>query len=318
MKNTEEHTEIEPTYCRICQNAENNTAYLAREMMYGLREEFEYFQCGACGCVQIAAFPEEMDAYYPEDYYSFQPKKMSAFEAFAKKEISLNTLKTSNPLGKLLRKAFPGHLLWLNEHCKVDFNSGILDVGCGQGNLLMEMHRYGFRNLTGVDPFIEKDINYSNGVTVLKKQIQDVKDSYDLIMLHHSLEHMPNQDEVFRKLRDILNPDGRIVIRVPVADSAAWEKYGINWVELDPPRHFFLHTKESIDLMAGRHGLKVHHRLYDSSSFEIIGSEKWKRDIPSNDPTPEDLQKEKSRYQKEVEQLNSEERGCRACFYLGR
>lgn len=317
MKNTEEPTEIELT-CRVCQNSIDNTTHIGREMMYGTRQEFEYFQCGECGCLQISEFPENIGAFYPEDYYSFQPKKMGAFEAFAKKEIALSTLKTSNPLGRLLRTAFPGHLRWLNEHCKANFDSGILDVGCGQGNLLLEMRRYGFKNLTGVDPFIEKDIKHKNGVTILKKDLKDVKDSYDLIMLHHSLEHMPDQEAVFDKLRQILNPDGRIVIRVPVADSSAWEKYGVNWVEMDPPRHYFLHTKESIDLMAGRHGMEVKHRLYDSSAFEIIGSEKWKLGIPSNDPTPEDLNQNKSQFQKEVEQLNKEERSCRACFYIGK
>ena len=317
MKNTEEPTEIE-LICRICQNAENNKTYIGREMMFGTRDKFEYFQCGACGCLQISNFPDNIGDYYPKDYYSFRPKKMGGFEAFAKKEIALNTLKSSNPLGRLLRQAFPGHLRWLNDHCNVDFNSRILDVGTGQGNLLLEMRRYGFKNLTGIDPFIEKDIQYKNGVNVLKKELRDVKDSYDLIMLHHSLEHMPDQEAVFDKLRQILNPEGRIVIRVPVADSAAWEKYGVDWVEMDPPRHYFLHTKESMDLMAGRHGMEVKHRLYDSSSFEIIGSEKWKRDIPSNDPTPEDLDKDKSKSQKEVELLNKEELGCRACFYIGK
>ena len=56
--------------CKICENVEGNVSYTAREMMYGLREEFEYFQCAVCSCLQIVEFPKDMTRYYPGDYYS--------------------------------------------------------------------------------------------------------------------------------------------------------------------------------------------------------------------------------------------------------
>ena len=37
-------------------------------MMFGLREEFEFFECGNCGCVQIAEVPANLAKYYPEEY----------------------------------------------------------------------------------------------------------------------------------------------------------------------------------------------------------------------------------------------------------
>ena len=39
--------------CRICNNPENNKSYFIREMYIGTREEFEYFECSKCGCLQI-------------------------------------------------------------------------------------------------------------------------------------------------------------------------------------------------------------------------------------------------------------------------
>lgn len=57
--------------CRICQNEEGNISFELTEMMYGLRDEFKYFQCSACECIQIVSPPVDMNKYYPGDYYSY-------------------------------------------------------------------------------------------------------------------------------------------------------------------------------------------------------------------------------------------------------
>lgn len=57
--------------CRICGNETNNRAFHVREMMFGWKDVFEYFECADCGCVQIAAIPDDLDKYYPTDYYAF-------------------------------------------------------------------------------------------------------------------------------------------------------------------------------------------------------------------------------------------------------
>ena len=62
----------QPLTCRICQNAENQRSFTAREMMFGLRDEFLYFECSTCGCVQIQEVPNNLPKYYPDNYYSFQ------------------------------------------------------------------------------------------------------------------------------------------------------------------------------------------------------------------------------------------------------
>ena len=42
-------------------------------MMFGLREEFGYFQCSSCNCLQIDEFPKDISKYYStENYYSFK------------------------------------------------------------------------------------------------------------------------------------------------------------------------------------------------------------------------------------------------------
>ena len=59
--------------CRICGYRNNNTEFIAREMNFGMKDEFTYFICNKCGCIQIAAKPDDLSAYYDTNrYYSFQ------------------------------------------------------------------------------------------------------------------------------------------------------------------------------------------------------------------------------------------------------
>ena len=57
--------------CRICHESSSKT-YIAKEMMYGTRDEFEYFECENCGCLQISEIPTNLGDYYPSNYYSFK------------------------------------------------------------------------------------------------------------------------------------------------------------------------------------------------------------------------------------------------------
>lgn len=57
-----------PTHCRICASAAIRVFY-AREMMFGTREVFQYFECTDCGCVQILSYPDDIARQYPKEYY---------------------------------------------------------------------------------------------------------------------------------------------------------------------------------------------------------------------------------------------------------
>ena len=53
--------------CRIC-GGSPGARHVAREMMYGTREAFGYFECSSCGCLQIAEVPADLARFYPADY----------------------------------------------------------------------------------------------------------------------------------------------------------------------------------------------------------------------------------------------------------
>lgn len=314
--------------CGICQNSSGNTTYVFREMMFGTRDEFDYFECANCGCLQIDKVPGNIAQYYPDTYYSMQRqqnKKTSFLKRFIKKQRLQYCLGEKNFTNKLINQIYkpPQYFRWFTG-LNLDTNSKILDIGCGSGDLLLSMNKEGFTNLSGVDPFIANDIHHKNNVTIHKCDISDLQSKFDCIMMHHSFEHAENPLLLLAKIKGALADNGCILIRIPLCDSYAWRTYREHWIQLDAPRHFFLHTKKSMSLLADKAGLRITNIVYDSNEFQFLGSEQYKQDIPlnaslsfTNSPEKTIFTKEEiTQYKELAEKLNGEQDGDQACFYL--
>jgi 2-polyprenyl-3-methyl-5-hydroxy-6-metoxy-1,4-benzoquinol methylase len=259
--------------CRICNNIEGNKKYIVKEMMYDLNEEFSYVKCSSCGCLQIVEIPSNISKYYPNNYYSFSYNYNSTNKL---KRYFINirnkfVLKNRSLLGKILTYFYPGIELLIYKN--TSFASRILDVGCGKGILVSRLKDLGYKNILGIDPFIEKDIKYSNGSVVEKKSIKDMTGEWDLITYNHSFEHVPEPLTELKYIYSLLSKQGQCIIRIPVADSYAFDKYKENWVQIDAPRHFYLHSKQSMEILANQANLKLINIEYDSNSFQFWGSE---------------------------------------------
>jgi SAM-dependent methyltransferase len=315
--------------CRICGNAEGNQAHFPQEMMFGTREEFEYLECARCGCLQIARIPADLAKYYPaEGYYSYKPPKKKAYPGWV---LRLREMRTRYRLGQFsLLGSFLSSLSRDQEHFdwfrgrKVTLDTRFLDVGCGAGALLLRLERDGFRSLLGADPFIEKDIDYGNGVRILKRGIDEMDGQFDFVMLHHSFEHLPDPVKSLKALGRLLARDATLLLRMPVADSPIRRRYGIHWQAWEAPRHLCLQTPRSMALLAENAGLQIAQIVYDASGQRLSSSELYRRGIPyvehgkyrpGNRPDAFS-QEEWDRYQAEAAELNRKGEGDTACFYL--
>lgn len=314
--------------CPICNNSTNNIQYQAREMMFGLREVFTYEECGACGCVHLLERPEDMSRYYSSHYYSFgkeNPLSGNKFKQYLKAERAKYADGRFSPIGSLLAKRLgvPPVFGWI-KHVDTSRNSRILDVGCGSGHTLLELSLAGYKHLYGIDPYLKKDIVYPGGVIIEKKDILDIEGEFDVILLNHVFEHLPDPLHTLQLLRERLSETGTIIIRIPVAGSYAWKTYRENWVQLDPPRHFFLHTQKSIDILTKKAGLHNTETAYDSTAFQFWGSEQYKQDIPlmtesSYLKNPENalFSTEKiAAFEQQAQELNIQQLGDQATFYI--
>ena len=316
--------------CMICANESGNQAYSIREMMLGTRETFEYFQCSECGCLQISCIPDNLQQYYPSSYYSFEADRpYSAWRKYRYKHRLAHFMGQNDWAGQLLSlcsATVPDYFDWI-KRAQVNFSSAILDVGCGGGNFLSKLAQLGFTNLTGIDPFIRESKKLDNGVLLKKAYIHEIQDKFDFITLHHSLEHMPDPQAVFRSLKNMLKPAGCLLVRVPVVSSFAWRHYQENWVQIDAPRHLFIPAVKSMELLGNSAGLILTDCIFDSNEFQFWGSEQYVAGISLHDERAfkqNDASLQQSLFSKQMMQeyrhkakeLNRQKDGDQACFYF--
>ena len=307
--------------CRVCGNDVENQSIIATEKLMGFGDEFLYFECSRCRCLQIQEFPQDLAKYYPQEYYSYQEpsfeRKLNPILHYLKKSLAQYYIGHFNVMGWFLSIFLEHPFPWLKSHI-VNLNTKILDVGCGSGRKLLSMQRSGFKSLAGIDPFNSADIIYKSGLKILKKDIFQVHEKYDFIMLHHSFEHMDSPGEVLNKVLEILQPGGHLLIRIPVANSYLWRKYKTNWFALDAPRHLFLHTTESLRLLANGAGLKIDSIEYDSPSDQLLFCESYLRGLHPYKENYIFSKKEKRHFTREINRLNQIHDGDCACFILSR
>jgi 2-polyprenyl-3-methyl-5-hydroxy-6-metoxy-1,4-benzoquinol methylase len=312
--------------CKVCGNVNGSSQLTAREMMYGEGGEFKYVECSRCGCLQIVEVPADLSRYYREGYYSFDaPAEEGRLKQFFIRKRARHLAGHKNPVGRLYALWLPAPPMpaWL-KGVGVGFGDEILDVGCGAGGQLIQLSYLGFSHLTGVDPFIERSIRYRSGVVVLRRSLEEMDGAYDFIMLHHSLEHLPDQVVALEHLQRLLKPTGRVLLRTPLVGSRAWREYGADWAQLDAPRHLCLHTERSVQFLAERTGFRIERVVYDSTGFQFWGSEQIRRGVPLLDkdtgrfePRAELFTDEELRaFEEEAMRLNEAGEGDQACFYL--
>jgi SAM-dependent methyltransferase len=280
--------------CRICGGMEAAEWWHPREMMFGFREIFAYFRCAACGCLQIDEVPADMGKYYPDNYYSYgtiqdAPNSLPAAlkRKWFRRPMTRHKLGGRSVAGRLLNGLRPGMDIpeWLGFLKRpVSLDGGVLDVGCGSGTTLLWLRDCGFTNLLGVDPFIKQPLSYPGGVRVNKCQLQEVTGRFGLVTFHHVFEHLENPLATLQQAGQLLTDGGQILIRIPVSDSLAAQKYKENWVDLDAPRHVTLQTRRSMELLAKKAKMKIVRVVYDSTEFQFWGSEQYMLDVPLMDP----------------------------------
>lgn len=304
--------------CKICGKSSQLNEHTVKEMMFGMRAQFTYFECAYCGCLQIKNIPEEMSIYYrPYEYYSFKVSAQKIKLLWFKKLIvwikMRCNLKIIRSADCLFGSKFKNYFQWLSYINGISYVSRVLDVGCGSGTLLTEMRELGFMRLNGVDPFIQASKN-EECISINKSELKNVEGSYDLIMLHHSFEHIPDQDQAMRKLNKILVLGGSLLIRVPVADCYAWRTYGENWYQIDAPRHFYLHSSKSLTMLANKNGFNLVHSYRDSTELQFSISEMYAKDIASDKIDAKLLAVNIKANRKRAAVLNAQNDGDQACF----
>ena len=296
--------------------------------MFGTREVFEYQECDHCGSLQIAEIPDTttLSRHYPSNYYSYNlpdPK----FSLGLRQRIILwlvqqrdkAAFNSTNLLGAALKAIKPpSSLINILSIARLRPQERILDVGCGAGALLDRLADLGFTKLNGIDPFITSDIRTRAGVEIRKLSLSEVGEKFDVIMFHHSFEHLPWPEQELQFARKRLNRGGRCIIRIPTPSSEAWKLFQSNWVQLDAPRHLVLISRPGMQALATNCGFTLSSTIDNSTEFGFIGSEAYCRNIPLVEAQWTSLfsADELIAYNAKAQKLNSVHQGDQTAFVL--
>ena len=268
------------TECRVCRNVEGNVDFEVPEMLAGTMEIFRYFQCGSCGCLQIAEIPDDLGKYYGDMYYSFGSPRFSTQEKVARWYRDEYCLKGKGAIGRFLSDRLPNAKLEILRLAGIRPDSRVLDVGAGTGYFLGILWDHGFKKVEGVDPFLSGDVEFRPGSWVRRKGLEDLQGKWDLIVLNHSLEHMLDPLDPLVRLHGLLSEGGRCIVRIPTCSGLAFETYKEHWAAIDAPRHIYLHSDKSFKLAARKAGFQIVGQMYDSEAFQFWASEQGQKGIP--------------------------------------
>jgi 2-polyprenyl-3-methyl-5-hydroxy-6-metoxy-1,4-benzoquinol methylase len=269
--------------CKLCFNISDDIIHV-EEMMFGLKTTFEYLHCDSCQSLSLINIPNNMVDYYPRNYYSFVKRSANKFKNWISKSKSANTLGGFSIIGYSV-----GFLTGRDSNlkgikiCKPDKNtSRILDIGCGDGFLLDKLNQQGFKNLFGIDPYLENEIQKKD-YKIRKESIEGLVSEqckFDIIILSHVFEHFEEPLESLKNIYKLLDRSGFLILRTPISSGYAFYKYKKDWYQIDAPRHILIPSFLGLKELCKEVGYELHNYFFDSDAKQFLISANYKRGIP--------------------------------------
>lgn len=282
--------------CLVCQHDESDIAMPVAEAMYRTGEEFEYKRCTACHSWTRTLDDSPRGADYADSYYSFTVDPAENFAGpvarAAATVLARSAVRGRGRIARMGARWAPVRevrsLATLlssvaSARAKGRETRRILDVGSGSGVVPFVLSMSPNVVATGIDPFAPLEFR-TNRFELRRCELVEIGGTWDVIMFHHSLEHVRNPGELLSTARRMLSTDGRIVVRVPTVSSQAFESFGDAWFQMDAPRHEFLPSRDGLRRMVEASELVIQHWYDDSSDVQFWMSEHVRAGLSMMDP----------------------------------
>jgi len=253
------------TNCPIC-GSETFEPFISGKDYFLTGETFEIVKCIGCGFRFTNPRPlaEELCEYYESaDYISHSDTRKGVFAAVYQQ----------------VRKYTLGRKLAMIR--KFQPKGEILDIGCATGQFLNFMSKNGWIT-TGIEPdekTRERAISEFGLKVFPEANLNSMtKASFDVITMWHVLEHVSDIKERMAQLKNLLKPEGTLIVALPNCEAYDAKKYGKFWAGYDLPRHLYHFTKSDVKLLSETYGFTIVNILpmkFDSFYVSLL-SEKYK------------------------------------------
>lgn len=141
-----------------------------------------------------------------------------------------------------------------------EWGKRLLDVGCGNGEFLRNMRNLGWIvEGTELDPTAALQAR-SLGLSVQIGPLEELhysSQSFDVVTLSHVIEHVSDPISLLRECYRILRPLGYLVVTTPNNLSLGHRIFTSNWRGLEPPRHIFIFSPKSLEIITKKAGFQT-------------------------------------------------------------
>lgn len=182
--------------CRLCGSDD-----LTLWMRDGRHSDLDYYRCGRC-----TLWNYDLDCGTDQSQYT---------------ETYVSPLDSGHKYNRENRQSFE----FLQQH--VPQPGTLLDIGCGSGGLLYPAREAGWR-VRGMELSAEvaSNIREDQGFDVIVGNFLDYEnpdnEQYDVVVLRHVLEHLPDSKLAMSKIADLLKDGGLSLLEFPNTSSVSY------------------------------------------------------------------------------------------------
>lgn len=236
-------TQIGESSCFICHK---------KTHFYCQVENYTIYRCPECGLGASLGTVKQEESYHRDECYHVSEKQFT------------------NIFGRrihLIEKYFPQP-------------GKILEIGSSTGVMLSLFQKLGWKVL-GIEPSTEAAVQAKKrGISTTADYFEKVNlddQSFDVVILNHTLEHLPSPRDVLQKVSRILKKGGVVLIDVPNFGSLSSQIYGSRWPYLLPQEHFWHFTDQSLQKLLTSSGFQILETAHPSGIWDYgdPGLELW-------------------------------------------
>ena len=192
-----------------------------------------------------------------------QPEPKNIGRYYASTEYISHSDTRTGMTNKLYHKAreymLKRKLKWV-EQASGKSNGSLLDIGAGTGYFAHFLKENGW-DVVALEPdetarkVAAEKLNLV--ILPLEELARQKESSFDVITLWHVLEHVHDIDGYVKHFKEILKPDGTLLIAVPNYTSKDALHYKAQWAAFDVPRHLWHFSPASMEQLLSRNGFTI-------------------------------------------------------------